>query len=125
MPRELPGWLRAALFLLLAFALTLLLQRSAAIQGDEGYTLNAASQLRNGSRMYDDFRLFVGPGSGYAIYFVWRLVGSPSLMAARLFSLAFSFSATTGLWLILRGLGVRGIGLALAVIAWLASSGLY
>src|SRR5450432_3209423 len=78
------------LFLGCAFLLTLVLSRSFVIQSDEGYTLNAGWQLWNGMKMYDDFRLFVGPGSGYAIYLLWHLVGSPSFLAARLLSLALS-----------------------------------
>ena len=112
-------------FLLVAFALTLLLQRAAVGQSDEGYTLNAAWQLWGGMRMYDDFRLFVGPGSGYLIYWFWKLVGTPSFLAARVVSLGMSFGATTGLYLILRGLGVRAVGLAVAVTAWLMTSTLY
>jgi hypothetical protein len=51
----------------LAFFLTLLLQRSFIVQSDEGYTLNAAWQMWNGMRMYDDFRLFVAPGAGFFV----------------------------------------------------------
>jgi len=112
-------------FLLLAFVLTLLLQRSAVGQSDEGYTLNAAWQLWGGMRMYEDFRLFVGPGSGYLVYLVWKLVGTTSFLAARVVSLLMSFGATTGIYLILRGLGVRAVGLAVAVTVWLMTSTLY
>ena len=73
--------------------LTLLLQRSFHIQFDEGYTLNAAWQMWHGMRMYDDFRLYVGPGSGYAVYWLWRLIGDPSFLAARVLSLLLSFSS--------------------------------
>ncbi len=128
MGERLGGALRAAgplLFLGLAFFLTLLLTRSYVVQSDEGYTLNAAWQLWNGMKMYDDFRLFVGPGSGYAIYLLWHLVGSPSFLAARLLSLAFSFSATTAITLTLREIGVRGTGLVFAVAIWLSASSLY
>ena len=89
-----PAALRAiepALILVCGFAVTLLLARSFPIQSDEGYTLNGAWQLWTGMRMYDDFRLFVGPGSSYAVYAVWRIAGSPSFLAARLASLALSF----------------------------------
>jgi hypothetical protein len=125
MRRGWPGWIRDVAFLLLAFALTLLLQRSAVGQSDEGYTLNAAWQLWGGMRMYDDFRLFVGPGSGYLVYLAWKIVGTPSFLAARVVSLLMSFGATTGVYLILRRLGVRALGLALAVTAWLMTSTLY
>jgi hypothetical protein len=108
-----------------AFVATLLLARSFPIQSDEGYTLNAAWQLWTGMRMYDDFRLFVGPGSGYAVYAIWRLVGSPSFLAARLLSVALSFWGTTGFYLVLRRLGTRGGSLALGVGLWLSTSWLY
>lgn len=107
-----------------AFGMTLLLARSV-IQSDEGYTLNAAWQVWTGLRMYDDFRLFVGPGSGYAVAAIWKLVGAPSFLAARLLSLAFSFGATTGMVLLLRRLRVRGVPLATGVIAWVSLSSLY
>jgi hypothetical protein len=113
------------LFLGLAFFLTLLLTRSYLVQSDEGYTLNAAWQLWNGMKMYDDFRLFVGPGSAYAIYLLWHLVGSPSFLAARLLSLALSFCATTAIYLTLREVRVRGAGLVFAVAIWLSASSLY
>jgi hypothetical protein len=73
------GWrigVPACCFLACCFLLTLLLQRSYAINSDEGYTLNAAWQVWNGMRMYDDFRQLAGPGSGYAIYGLWKIVGS-------------------------------------------------
>jgi hypothetical protein len=113
------------LFLTLAFFLTTLLTRSYAIDSDEGYTLNAAWQLWNGMKLYDDFRHFVGPGSAYSVYLLWRVIGSPSLLAARLLALACSFSATTALVLMLRRGGLRGMGLAFSVFAWLAASSLY
>jgi hypothetical protein len=113
------------LFLTLAFFLTTLLTRSYAIDSDEGYTLNAAWQLWNGMKLYDDFRHFVGPGSAYSVYLLWRIIGRPSLLAARLLALASSFSATTALLVMLRREGVRGIGLAFSVFAWLAASSLY
>jgi hypothetical protein len=125
MSRPTPGWGRDAAFLSLALALTLLLQRSAVGQSDEGYTLNAAWQLWGGMRMYDDFRLFVGPGAGYLVYLAWKLVGTPSFLAARGVSLAMSFGGTAGIYLLLRSLGVRAVGLALAVLVWLMTSTLY
>jgi hypothetical protein len=112
-------------FLACAFLLTVLLSRSPFLQSDEGYTLNAAWQVWTGLKMYDDFRLFVGPGSGYAIYWAWRLAGSPSFLVARLVALALSFWSTTGLYLLLRRLGIRGVNLATAVIVWLSLSSLY
>ena len=62
----------AAPFVLLglAFVLTLVLQKSFLVQSDEGYTLNAAWQMWNGMKMYDDFRLFVAPGAGCSVYAV-------------------------------------------------------
>jgi hypothetical protein len=122
------GWLRRAEPLLLlgcAFLATLLLARSFPIQSDEGYTLNAAWQLWTGMRMYDDFRVFVGPGSGFAVYAVWQLWGSPSFLAARLLSVALSFWGTTGFYLLLRRLGTRGVSLALGIGLWLSTSSLY
>ncbi len=113
------------LFLGCAFLLTLVLSRSFVIQSDEGYTLNAAWQLWNGMKMYDDFRQFVGPGSGCAIFLLWKLIGSPSYLAARWLSLVLSFSSTTAFYLVLRRLGVRGVSLATAVIVWLSVSSLY
>ena len=113
------------LFLGCAFLLTMVLSRSFVIQSDEGYTLNAAWQLWNGMKMYDDFRLFVGPGSGYAIFLLWKVIGSPSYLAARWLSLVLSLSSTTAFYLVLRRLGVRGVSLAAAVIAWLCVSSLY
>lgn len=113
------------LFLGCAFVLTLLLARSLVTQSDEGYTLNAAWQLWNGLRMYDDFRLFVGPGSGYAIFLLWKLVGGPSYLAARWFSLGFGFSSTVALIVLLRRLRIGDLNLAFTVIIWLLVSSLY
>ena len=115
----------SVLFLACAFVLTLLLTRSLTTQSDEGYTLNAAWQRWNGLRMYDDFRLFVGPGSGYAIFLLWKLVGSPSYVAARWFSVGFGFSSTVALFLLLRRLGVGGLNLAFTIAFWLLVSSLY
>ena len=62
------------------------------MQPDEGYTLNAAWQMWNGMKMYEDFRLFVrrarvrgGP--------VWTMFGGPSFLSARVLSLFLSFSS--------------------------------
>ena len=119
--RATPG----VLFLGCAFVLTLLLARSLVTQSDEGYTLNAAWQLWNGLRMYDDFRLFVGPGSAYAVFLLWKLVGSPSYVAARWFSVGFGFSSTVALFLLLRRLRIGGLNLAFTVVVWLLVSSLY
>jgi hypothetical protein len=116
--------LEPVLFLVSAFAMTLMLARSYLVQSDEGYTLNAAWQTWTGMRMYDDFRLFVGPGTGGLVYWLWRIVGSPSYLAARLLSLALSFSSTTAFYLLLRRLGIHGLGLAAAVACWLVLSSL-
>jgi hypothetical protein len=113
------------LFLAISFSLTLLLERSYAINSDEGYTLNAAWQVWNGMRMYRDFRQFVGPGSAYSVYLLWSVIGSPSYLAARLLSLAFSFASTTAVYLVLRRVGVRGINLAFSVFAWLIACPVY
>jgi len=115
----------AVVFLSCAFVLTLLLARSLVSQSDEGYTLNAAWQLWTGLRMYDDFRLFVGPGSGYAVFLLWKLVGSPSYLAARWLSLGFGFSSTIALFVLLRRLRIGGLNLAFTVAIWLLVSSLY
>jgi hypothetical protein len=112
-------------FLACCFLLTLLLTRSYAISSDEGYTLNGAWQVWNGMKMYDDFRQFVGPGSSYSIYLLWCVVGNASALAARLLSLIFGFASIVAVFLTLRRLGVRGVGLALAVFAWMCASSLY
>ena len=114
-----------ALLLGLAAFLMLLLSKSDVVQFDEGYTLNAAWQTWNGMKMYDDFRLLVGPAGGYAIYFVWKLVGHPSFLAARVLSLLFSFSSIAAVTLILVSRGIRGARLALAVVAWVVASAQY
>jgi hypothetical protein len=127
-PRLATGIRRASapiLFLGCALLLTLILARSFLIHSDEGYTLNAAWQLWNGMRMYDDFRLFVGPGSGYAVFWVWKLSGSPSDLAARLLAVGFSFSSTVAFYLVLRRLGIRGLNLAFTVVGWLLASAFY
>jgi hypothetical protein len=113
------------LFLCSAFLLTALLTRSFLLQSDEGYTLGAAWQLWNGRKMYVDFRLFAGPGSGYAVYWLWKLWGSASPLPARLLALLFSFSSTVALYLLLRRRGVRGLNLAFATIAWMIVGSLY
>jgi len=105
--------------------LTLILQRSFHVQFDEGYTLNAAWQMWTGLRMYDDFRLLVAPGGGYAIYIVWKLVGAPSFLAARVMSLLLSFSSIAAVALILTRRGIRGGGFALAVAVWVIASAQY
>jgi len=117
--------LSAFLFLGLSLVLTVILDRSFPIDSDEGYTLNAAWQLWNGFRMYDDFRLFVGPGSGYAVFWLWKLLGSTSYLGARLLAVGFSFSSTMALYLLLRRNGIRALGVALTVVAWLFVSALY
>lgn len=117
----------AAPFLLLglAFFLTLLLQRSFILQSDEGYTLNAAWQMWNGMKMYDDFRLFVAPGAGYAVYFLWALTGGPTFLAARVMSLLLAFSSIVAVTLILRSCGIRGLARAGAVLAWAIAAAQY
>jgi hypothetical protein len=125
MPRSRAAWPSALLFGGLALVLTLLFERSFAIDSDEGYTLNAAWQLWHGLRMYDDFRLFVGPGSGYAVLWLWRLVGSASHPAARLLAAGLSFSGTLAFYLVLRRLGVRSLLVGLAVVVWLIVGALY
>jgi hypothetical protein len=116
---------QGAVCVALACLLTLLLQRSFIVQSDEGYTLNAAWQVWNGMKMYDDFRLFVAPGSGYAVYLVWKLIGGPSFLAARVLSLLLSFSSIAAVTLILVRRGVRSAGLALSVVAWAIASAQY
>ncbi len=109
----------------LALVLTLLFERSFPIDSDEGYTLNAAWQLWHGLRMYDDFRLFVGPGCGYAVLWLWRLCRGASHPAARLLAAGLSFSATMAFYLVLRRLGVRSLLVGLAVLVWLIVGALY
>jgi hypothetical protein len=113
------------LFLGLAFFLTMLLQRSFLVQSDEGYTLNAAWQVWTGLKMYDDFRLFVAPGSAYAVYFSWALASGPTFLAARVMSLLLAFSSIVGVYLILRSRGVRGLALAGSVLAWVIAGAQY
>lgn len=96
-----PRFLTPVVFLGLAFLLTLLLQKSFILQSDEGYTLNAAWQVWNGMKMYDDFRLFVAPGSGYAVYWLWALTGGPSFLAARVLSLVMACSSVAAVYLML------------------------
>jgi hypothetical protein len=117
----------AAPFVLLglAFILTLLFQKSFLVQSDEGYTLNAAWQMWNGMKMYDDFRLFVAPGAGCAVYAVWAMFGGPSFLSARLLSLVLSFSAIVAVYLMLSRRGVRGAPLAAAVVTWTIASAQY
>ncbi|HSS37760.1 MAG TPA: hypothetical protein VLT58_03225, partial [Polyangia bacterium] len=122
------AWLRASepiVILACAFGLILVFSRSFLIQSDEGYTINAAWQVWTGLRMYDDFRLFVGPGSAYAVESVWRLVGSPSFLAARWVSVGLAFGGSVGLYLLLRRLAVRGVSLAVGLLLWLSLSSLY
>ena len=69
-------------------------------------------------KMYDDFRLFVAPGAGYAVYAAWAISGGPSFLAARVLSLLLSFSSIVAVYLILSRRGIRGLGLAVAVAAW-------
>jgi hypothetical protein len=117
----------AAPFVLLglAFVLTLVLQKSFLVQSDEGYTLNAAWQMWNGMKMYDDFRLFVAPGAGCAVYAVWAMFGGPSFLSARVLSLLLSFSSLVAVYLMLARRGVRGGTLAAAVAAWTIASAQY
>ena len=75
--------------------------------------------------MYDDFQHFFGPASGYAVYLTWVLTGGPSFFAARALSLVLSFSSVVAVYLILSGCGIRGPGLAIAVVAWIAADTLY
>jgi len=117
--------LHPSLFLALAFTLTLLVQRSSILHSDEGYTLNAAWQLWSGMKMYDDFRLFVAPGGGYAVYWFWALTGGPSFLSARVLSLLLSWASIAAVSLILVRRGVRGVGLAVAVLAWVIASAQY
>jgi hypothetical protein len=112
-------------FLGSALLLTLLFDRSFLVQSDEGYTVNAAWQLWSGRRMYDDFRLFVGPGSGYAILLVWKVLGRPSYLGARFLAVALSFSSTVALYLSLRRAGVRGLNLTVTVVGWMLVGSLY
>jgi hypothetical protein len=109
----------------LAFALTLVLQKSFLVQSDEGYTLNAAWQMWNGMKMYDDFRMFVAPGAGCAVYVVWAMFGGPSFLSARVLSLVLSFSSIVAVYLMLSRRGVRGATLATAVAAWTIASAQY
>jgi len=109
----------------LACFLTLLLSQSNILQSDEGHTLNAAWNLWNGRKMYDDFSLFFGPGGGYAVYLVWLLTGSPSFLAARVLSLLLLFSSIVAVYLLLARRGIRGPGLAVAVVAWVLASAQY
>jgi hypothetical protein len=109
--------------LLLAWAglLLLLLSKSYLIQSDEGHILNAAWQIWNGQKMYQQFQYFFGPGAGYAVYLVWVLVGGPSFLAARVLSLVLSFSSVVALYLMLSRRGVRGPELAVPLVAWIAA----
>jgi hypothetical protein len=109
----------------LAFFLTLLLQKSFLVQSDEGYTLNAAWQMWHGMRMYDDFRLFVAPGAGAAVYVVWAMFGGPTFFAARVLSLLLSFSSIVAVYLIVARRGIRGAALAATVAAWTVASAQY
>ena len=116
---------RSLLFLALACLLILLMSKSYIMQSDEGHILSAAWQIWNGRKMYDEFQHFFGPASGYAVYLTWALTGGPSFFAARVLSLLLSFSSVVAAYLMLSGRGIRGVGLAVAVVAWIAADALY
>lgn len=116
---------QGALCIALGCLLTLLLQKSFIVQSDEGYTLNAAWQVWNGMKMYDDFRAFVAPGSAYAVLFAWKLCGSPSFVVARVVSLLLSFSSVAAVYLTLARRGLTGAVLALPVVVWVVLSAQY
>ena len=116
---------RALVILGLAAALMLLVTQSRIIQSDEGHTLVAAWNMWNGRRMYDDFRYFFAPGSAYGVYWLWRSIGSPSFLPARVLSLLLLFSSIVALYLLLARRGIRGFGLALALVGWVIASAQY
>ena len=95
------------------------------LHSDEGYTLNAAWQVWNGMKMYDDFRLFVAPGSAYLVYFSWVLTGGPTFFAARVLSLLLAFSSIIALYLILKSRGIRGLALVGSVVGWVIARAQY
>lgn len=64
------------------------------LNGDEGVVLNAAWQIWHGKQLYIDFADFTAPGSAYSIYWVWTMVGGPSYLSAKLFSLVMLGAAT-------------------------------
>src|SRR5262245_11137055 len=76
-------------------------------------------------KMYDDFRLFVAPGAGYAVYWLWKLTGGPSFLAARVLSLLLSFSSIAAVYLMLSRRGIQGLALAVPVVAWVIASAQY
>jgi hypothetical protein len=109
----------------LALALMLVMSRSYLIQSDEGHILSGAWQMWNGKKMYDEFQHYFGPGSSYAVYITWALTGGPSFLSARVLSLLLSFSSVIALYLILSRRGVRGLGLAVALAAWIFAAAQY
>jgi len=79
----------------------------------------------NGKKMYDEFQHYFGPGSSYAVCITWALTGGPSFFSARVLSLLLSFSSVIAVYLILSRRGVRGLGLAVALAAWIFAAAQY
>lgn len=77
-------WLVLGFFLITTY----LLQAGHILKSDEGVVLNAAWNLYNGQKLYQDFFEYVAPAS---FYFVWLIfsIFSPSYLAVQIVSVIF------------------------------------
>lgn len=85
------------------------------LNSDEGNVLNGAWNIINGRVPYVDTFEFVAPGSHYAVYFVWSLLG-PSYWSARLLAVLLAASAAGAIILIARRLEPRSSPQLLSVL---------
>lgn len=90
-----------------------------ALLSDEGMVLNASWQIYNGKKMYIDFIEYVSPGSAYAIFWLWKIFGTPSYLAAKLLIMAGWIFSAVGIARIVSLFTDRKLTAMAAVVLWL------
>jgi len=89
------------------------------ISPDEGFVLNEAWQIWAGKKMYGDFLEYITPGSGYAIFFIWKIFGGPSYLSAKIFAMLLWLMSASFIYLSALKIFKRRTAGISAVIIWL------
>ena len=95
-------WILIPILIILGIGVVVVFFSGHPIDSDEGYVLNMAWQIWHGKRLYHDFYEFIPPGTAEFILLSWKIWGSASYAAAKLFFAVIWLFSFLGLFLTLR-----------------------
>lgn len=95
-------------FFFVALITSILIFMGHPINADEGAVLNVSWQLWNHRTIYTpEFIEYVTPGSGYLIFYLWKILGSTGYVSAKLLSISLWFFSLLGFFFLIGELKVR------------------